>query len=324
MKNDRFLVYIRRKRTGHLRSRDDVVHMPANVACHNFGARRGGNTADSGRLNACSGKRAAMRLMVARVMERILRYLGFTLAAGLLVPLAVASAQEEDRPRVQPQQVLPTIPSDFTLPPGEGEAAPDSVRPASQSIPVTQPLPEPTQTQAAPARERSAAPARNPARAATFAPQPAPTAAAPVASGTATPAAQTSAPSAELTPPRLPVTASQPAAPVETASEPAASGFNWLLIGLLIMVAAIVALVVFLRRQTFETAPQVVEKFVPAAPESEPALPLPLTPAPSDGMVHARSSASGMVTTNLAAKRRERAATAQPTPVRLRISFDGF
>ncbi len=127
------------------------------------------------------------------------------------------------------------------------------------------------------------------------------------------------------------------------------------------MAMALLSLVVFLRRQKFQTVPVRVEPLAPVAmpmtePEEpvvpappavvEPARALPL-PAPSfvtspvggDGLVHARLPSkgvpnSGLVTTNLAAKRRTQAAPPPPTvpqrrlvtppAVTTRISFDGF
>ncbi|QZH75655.1 MAG: hypothetical protein JY451_03365 [Erythrobacter sp.] len=118
-------------------------------------------------------------------------------------------------------------------------------------------------------------------------------------------------------------------------------GFNWALVGLLIAVAALLALVLFLRRQKVHTVPVQVEPMSPAAlpvaepvaPESEPAPPpAPPSPANGDGLVHARVPQSGFVTTNLAAKRRVQEAAPpvqpkrviRPPAVTTRISFDGF
>jgi hypothetical protein len=233
----------------------------------------------------------------------------------------------------QPVIVRPfqTIPDDFTLPPGEGEEETPPPPPReAQASPVVQPLPEPAQaTRAAPVRAARPAPA--PARSAAPASAPAP--------ATQEPPAEAMEAPAQAAPAAPPVAAHPADAPGPNADAAPSGGFNWLLLGLFIMGTALLGLVVFLRRQSFDSLPGRAAPLDPARVSVEPSppepareamsppppVPPPPLPASGDGLVHARLPVSGLVTTNLAAKRRAQAVPAPRQPaVRTRIFFDGF
>ncbi len=272
-----------------------------------------------------------------------------------VMPIA-AMAQDAPAPQSSATPITPAIPSDFQLPPGEGESQQQpQARPSATANPIVQELPvQPTPT---PTANPSPA-ASNPEREQSEQRRVAEPAGTPELVEVEPAESESSTPSTELQPEISTPSADLTDGPATSETAEASGNSLWFaLIGLLV-VLALAAFAFMRRRSTGEKAPMVeaeaplpeAPKPAPAASENEPAPPAkrqydPATlvsikprtsqppqraPAPTP-----KPATDGLVSTNLAAKLREQRAAleraekaqkerAKPAPpaVNRSISFD--
>lgn len=275
------------------------------------------------------------------------------IAASVLLCLAAPALAQESgdaQPAPTPVTPSPAIPSDFSLPPGDNATPRQRIEP-EQVVPIMQER-APAQTtnreveQALPTQAAEPQPTTAPQQPGFGAPPPrsdlAPAQPPPPAGIPDTDAGATDVPAIPAAPS---TSSSAQTASASDASEPGA-GLWWTLAGLLLSAFAIAGIVIFLRRQRFESVGNKIEPHVPVAPpaaeptadpQSEkppasPAAPQLAQPKPapvatkpaSDGLVQSRIPAgNGLVQTRPFRKPEPRTrAVPRPARVTAQISFD--